>query len=571
MNDVELGLDVNVVREELRRILAADDFDASDRNREFLRYVVEETLSGRADRIKAYNIATSVFGRNADFDPQADSIVRIEAGRLRRSLERYYLTAGRGDGIRIAIPRGGYAAVFEAHCRSEAPALPSIAPKENMQRRTGRTVLVRPFEEAGDHSSFPNFTRGLTRQVIVGLTRFVGLKVYGAETTYDRADARPNPAHPAEPLDVDFLLVGGTTLSAERFTLEVLLSDARSGRFIWGETFERTLTPGEIVRVRDKVANSIVRSLAEPYGVIFGERARELEGKPPEQLSSYESVAHFYRYWRTYDRELIRSVRDGLEHATRRDPDYAEAFACLSLVYIDWLRFGYAKSSTGADVLLKARSAALRAVELAPLCSRAHHALALAFWFAGDVPGAFAELQTGLSLNPNDTEIMADLGLRHAVLMEWDQALALLRESFARNPAQPGSYRIGLALYHYMHGRYREALAEMRRMPVDHVVQALVVLACAAARVGVTAEADAAIQSILRIDPAYGDRVVEDLKARNLHPDIIAAMVDGLRLARLPGRDTGVPDAGVGTARIVPCVPAVFAEKLAQPDLGMSQ
>ena len=74
---------------ELERILASKDFDASGRNRRFLRHVVEETLGGRADRIKAYSIATSVFGRDQSFDPQNDPIIRIEAGRLRRSLERY--------------------------------------------------------------------------------------------------------------------------------------------------------------------------------------------------------------------------------------------------------------------------------------------------------------------------------------------------------------------------------------------------------------------------------------------------------------------------------------------------
>src|SRR5512144_2970780 len=92
------------VQDQLRRILASDGFHASARNRRFLEYVVEETLAGRADRIKAYNIATSVFGRGADFDPDLDSIVRIEAGRLRRSLDHYYLTAGGADALLIGIP-----------------------------------------------------------------------------------------------------------------------------------------------------------------------------------------------------------------------------------------------------------------------------------------------------------------------------------------------------------------------------------------------------------------------------------------------------------------------------------
>ena len=72
----------------------------------FLRYIVEEALAGRADRIKAYNIATAVFGRDEEFDPQSDPIVRVEAGRLRRALERYYLTAGQDDPVRISDSEG---------------------------------------------------------------------------------------------------------------------------------------------------------------------------------------------------------------------------------------------------------------------------------------------------------------------------------------------------------------------------------------------------------------------------------------------------------------------------------
>lgn len=538
MSGAARSIEADAVREELGRILASGDFEASDRNRKFLSYVVEEALNGRAERIKAYNIATSVFGRGADFDPQVDSIVRIEAGRLRRALERYYLTAGQADGVRIAIPRGGYAPIFvdQPHASAPHPAAPTAgrAPRD----RAGCAILVRPFEEEGDHSVFPNFTRGLTRQVIVGLTRFIDLFVFGAETVFSRG---ADSAGPPEPLDVDMLLTGGTTLSADRFTLEVLLSDARTGRYIWGETFDRRLDPAEITRVRDEVANSVVRSLAQPYGVIFSDRAREVEGKPPESLSSYGSVVRFYQYWRTYDRNLIVSVRDGLEQAIRRDPDYAEAFACLSLVHVDWWRFGHEPPGAGMDSLKRARELALRAVELAPHCSRGRHALALAYWFTGDTAGGLSELRTGLSLNPNDTEIMSDLGVRHAVRMEWDEALPLLRESYARNPAQPGNYRIGLALYHHMHGRYRDALAEMRRMTVANAVPALVVVAAAAARAGLADEAEAAAQAILRIDPGYGDHVVADLQARNVHADIIAAMIEGLREAGLPGHDTGLP------------------------------
>ena len=102
------------VRAQLMKVLDSADFDASERNRSFLGYVVEEALSGRTARIKAYTIATSVFGRGADFDPQLDSIVRIEAGRLRRSLDNYYLREGADDPVRIVIPKGTYVPTFQS-------------------------------------------------------------------------------------------------------------------------------------------------------------------------------------------------------------------------------------------------------------------------------------------------------------------------------------------------------------------------------------------------------------------------------------------------------------------------
>jgi hypothetical protein len=101
------------VRAELNRILGNPAFNATDRLRRFLSYVVEETLSGRADRIKAFSIATDVLGRDASFDAHADPIVRVEAGHLRRALERYYLTAGGDDPIVMTVPKGAYVPRFE--------------------------------------------------------------------------------------------------------------------------------------------------------------------------------------------------------------------------------------------------------------------------------------------------------------------------------------------------------------------------------------------------------------------------------------------------------------------------
>jgi len=100
-------LSEDVIHPQLDRILTSPDFDAPERVRRFLAFIVQETLAGRADRLKAYTIAVEVFGRGADFDNMNDPVVRIEAGRLRRALERYYLLGGRSDPLVIEVAKGG--------------------------------------------------------------------------------------------------------------------------------------------------------------------------------------------------------------------------------------------------------------------------------------------------------------------------------------------------------------------------------------------------------------------------------------------------------------------------------
>src|SRR5207344_1829986 len=81
-------------------------------SRDFLRYIVDEALSSRTEKLTQNAIAMAVFGRKENFDAILDPIVRVQAGRLRRSLERYYLLAGDTDSVRIELPKGGYAPEF---------------------------------------------------------------------------------------------------------------------------------------------------------------------------------------------------------------------------------------------------------------------------------------------------------------------------------------------------------------------------------------------------------------------------------------------------------------------------
>jgi len=109
----------------------------------------------------------------------------------------------------------------------------------------------------------------------------------------------------------------------------------------------------------------------------------------------------------------------------------------------------------------------------------------------------------------------------------------MIEESYRTNPAQPGSYRIGLFLYHFAHRRFREALAEARRVSAPQVLYGHIAVAAAAAELGRDDEAANAVSAIRALDPDYGTRVVADLESRHVAPELVPLVVAGLQKAGL--------------------------------------
>ena len=103
----------DAVRRQLERILASPGFANAGRLSRFLRFVVERTLAGEGDQLKEYLIGTEVFDRAADYDPRLDSIVRVEARRLRAKLQEYYAGPGRDEPVLVSVDKGSYVARFE--------------------------------------------------------------------------------------------------------------------------------------------------------------------------------------------------------------------------------------------------------------------------------------------------------------------------------------------------------------------------------------------------------------------------------------------------------------------------
>jgi hypothetical protein len=140
------GLPPEAIGAAVSRVLSSDAFTNSKRLQRFLAYIVEKTLTGETDEVKEYNIALTVFDREPSFDPRLDSIVRVEARRLRQQLGTYYQGDGQRDPVVIELPKGSYLPVFHnrngARPGDEATAAPAAVEKRVVSKHSRRIEFL---------------------------------------------------------------------------------------------------------------------------------------------------------------------------------------------------------------------------------------------------------------------------------------------------------------------------------------------------------------------------------------------------------------------------------------------
>ncbi len=115
---------IEEARSELHSVLQSQSFARSPGLSRLLSYLCEKVLSGESGQIKEYSVALDVFGRQDSFDQDSDSIVRVQANRLRKRLAEYYEREGREHRVRITIPVGQYVPTFVEQPINEVPKIP---------------------------------------------------------------------------------------------------------------------------------------------------------------------------------------------------------------------------------------------------------------------------------------------------------------------------------------------------------------------------------------------------------------------------------------------------------------
>ena len=253
------------IQAELERVLGSKGFAGAERQRRMLRYIVEQTLAGRTDELKEYAVGIEVFDRDAKYDPRLDSIVRVEAGRLRSRLDEYYNGDGTAAPVRITLPRGGYVAQFEAR---QVPSPPVAALPEpgrgswaswpltgalviavaamvvwlgGWNRTPAQTdnadVAVLPFtSEPGDE---PLAAR-LTEHVTAELARLGTVSVVSHTSALQFAKAHRSMREVAGSLNADFVVEAALERELEGVLLVTRLVNAQSDRKVWVADYRGT-------------------------------------------------------------------------------------------------------------------------------------------------------------------------------------------------------------------------------------------------------------------------------------------------------------------------------------------
>lgn len=567
------------VREALERICSSDDFSGSGRLVAFLRYLVDQDLAGHGDRLKAYSVAVSVFGRGADFDPQTDPIVRIEASRLRRTLERYYLTSGKDDPVVIAVPKGAYVPVYQARPKppdvipperadgaTPASQTEAGAPFATMRRQNriavaafalslvalaglalvglrrsdiqnpappalppyGPTLAVMPFEAASRDADAQVVATGISNELIDQIARFSELRVLGRETSRQAART-DDPAGYLKQYHVRYLVEGVVRRHDGSFSVTARLVDAPSGTVLWSRAYDDRDGAAQIVETQADIAGRVATTLAKPYGVLFQASAGDRLSNRPDDWDAYRCAIAFYDFRAALTEPSHAAARDCLEKAVQRFPSYATAWAMLSLAYLEEDRAGFNRVRRKSPALDLALQAAEKAVQLEPENVRALEALMTVQFFRQDVAKGMEAGEAALRLNPRDSELLGEFGSRVAQAGQWERGRELLRAAVDQNPGNASYYRGHLALAEMMLGRPGEAVAQIRQSDLQRYPLYNLVAAVVFANAGELQEAKAAAARFSLARPDFAPRIDEELAKRNFRPQdsmkVKAAMV----------------------------------------------
>jgi TolB-like protein/Flp pilus assembly protein TadD len=426
------------VRDALNRIAGNQLFAGSERLTRFLRYVVQEQLAGRGQAIKEYNIGVEVYGRPPDYDPKIDATVRVEAGRLRAKLAKYYAAEGAAQIVRIELPRGTYVPVFH-QTRAGSPAVAAGGARMQIrtrliggailglaivtgmawwllgavQDRSTLSIAVLPLTNASGDADGGRFAQGLTGELTSAIASGDVFRVANRTESDQFRNATGRLAEVAAKLRINAVIEGSVQSDPGRLRATVQLVTPRSGQQVWSQTYESL--PARREEFQAKVSYLIARTLRARFAGI----PETFLGGPPSRNS--EAVTLYQKgneLWLTQRRSALEESAAFYQQAIRKDAGFARPYEGLaaSELFLASLDF-----KNAGQHLARAKTAALKAIALDDRLADPHARLGNIFlrveW---NFVRAEEELQRSVILEPGSSAIT-----------RWYSEAARLREKYA--------------------------------------------------------------------------------------------------------------------------------------------
>ncbi len=502
--------DAHAVRAHLERVLHSPHFDGSTRSREFLRYVVDEVLAGRSAYLKQAAIAVEVFGRNPDFDAVIDPIVRVQAGRLRRSLERYYLLSGDADSMRIELTKGSYAPVFV----ETSMAVQTRSTATSVQEWP--TVVVFPFSTHSDAEATAatslreELTAELCRHGIVHVTR-----QRDAGATGLQQHAR-------------FELHGFTPAGDASPVFACRLVDCATGQQVWADEFHTEPRAGRWSGNAAEVGRVIAARIGAEHGAIARLLAGEHAARGFPSGDNFSAISRCQHFMFSHQVGALHSAIESLQQLTSRAPEIELGWTSLARLYLMNHTFELSSMFTPVEIAI---GCANQSVLLEPASARTRCLMAEALLIKGELAAARREVDHALRLNSDSLAHREKIGWLMALTGDWDSGVALMRDALARNPyCQPCA----------SHGLWADA---MRRRDFDAAYSAALeyrdpnffwrdlMIASSLGQIGRIEEAGASGLELMRAKPQFHHRgrrlVAHFIKSDELR----AIIVEGLHKA----------------------------------------
>ena len=519
-----------MIRAQLGSILASETFKNKNRIIRFLEYVVEEYLKDRAHLIKGYTLGLEVFDKDETFDPQTDAIVRVEAGRLRRLLEHYYMEEGRADRICITLPKGSYVPKIEL---SEQPPAQKKDPVFSAAAApaTGPAIAVLPFENLSGEISQELFCDGITEEIINHLSLSPSLYVISRRTTAQYKGKVVDIRRLSAELEAHYILEGSIRRAGKQIRVSASLLNATNAAVVWSANYDRSLSPENLIDVQDEIGTHVAATIGDTYGAVMRTSAVDMKRSTTEYMEAYESMLLLHDYLFELSPETHLKARNSLEKAVQIDPNYPDAWAGLAFLALDEYRFSF--NVRDNDPLEQARKYAEKSIGLSSKYSIAWYAMTIINFHKGDIEKFEDNIRMGLSIAPNSPAILADSGVYLCLLGNLDEGLSLVRKAMDLNPQHPGWCRFALCHDHYIRGEYRRAIVQVRNIETPdwfwpHALQAMLY-----AKLGNRQDAEKSRKNVLRLYPEFPDNAEKECRKWFRREEDLTKYLDGLKEAGL--------------------------------------